>query len=262
MPFVPPVDTLNRGHPTLWGNLGDWSRASSYVEAARALAEQLGRAAGLLPDHTVVDLGCGAGDQLRLWVETFGVRHVTGVERDRRLSERARRRVAEWGLDGRVTVVTGRAADDSPDGPTDRVLALDSAYFFDCRAAFLSRCRRILRPDGVLALTDLVLGEGHAAQVARSVAPLFGVRRGNLLTEARYRATLGERGFDRIEIRDLTEPVLGGFAKWTRAGGHREGRDPPWSDRVGLAATGRAAELLAGSGGLRYVLITARRKAR
>lgn len=262
MPFAPPVDTLNRGRATLWGNLGEWSQASGYPEAAAALARHLGEAAGLGPDHIVIDVGSGAGDQLRLWVEGFGVEQVTGVERDPALAARARRRITEWGLDDRLRVVTGSGDSDdwTGDGTADRVLALDSAYFFESRAAFLRRCRTALRPDGVLALTDLVLGEGGSAPIARGLAPAFGVPRENLVAEARYRAVLAECGFDRIRLRDLTRPVLEGFAAWTRARGHRRAGAPPWWDGVGLSVTGRAAGFLARSGGLRYAMVTAQRR--
>lgn len=261
MSFAPPVDALNRGHATLWGNLGDWSQASDYVDAAGALALRLGEAAGLRPGQTVVDLGSGAGDQLRLWVEAFGVGHVTGVERDPELASQARRRLSEWGLDGRVSVVAGDAA-DAPwsDDSADCTLALDSAYFFQGRAAFLQRCRAVLRPNGVLAVTDLLLGEGHAARLARLVAPVFGVPRSNLMTEGEYREVMSSHGFGRIEMRDCTDDVLGGFSRWTEAGGHRRRGGLSPSARLGIGATGRLAGLLARSAGLRYAVVTAHRR--
>ncbi len=261
MAFVPPVDTLNRGYPTMWGNLGEWSRASGYVEAADALAMALGRAAELRPGHRMVDVGCGAGDQLRVWVESFGVAHVTGVEPDRMLCGRARERIASWGLGNRATVLLGDASDSwGPDRQLDVAVALDSAYFFDSRPAFLRRCRDVVRPGGLLAVTDLVLGRAGASSLARGVAPLFGVPRTSLTTERGYREMLDAHGFDVVRLRDLTHDVLGGFSEWTRSGGHLEDGAAPWPARVGLSATGRAAGWLAGRAGLRYVMVTARRR--
>ncbi|TVR64853.1 MAG: class I SAM-dependent methyltransferase [Gemmatimonadales bacterium] len=261
MTFAPPVDALNHGHPTLWGNLGDWSHTSEYVEAARALARRLGDAAGLGPGHRMVDLGSGAGDQLRMWVESFGVEHVTAVELDPGLARRAAERVTAWGLDSCIDMVVGEATTARwTDTAVDRVVALDSAYFFESRESFLRRCRWALRPEGVLAVTDLLLGEGVPARMAGAVAPIFGISRGDFLTELRYRALLTENGFHHIHVHDCTDQVLGGFSRWIRSGGHRRGRASAVTTRMGLSMTAWAAWLLARPTGLRYVVTTACRR--
>jgi len=260
MTFAPPVDSLNQGHTTLWGNLGDWSHASEYVEAAQALARRLGDAAGLGPGQHVVDLGPGGGDQLRVWVEAFGVARVTAVELDPDLARRAAERVRGWGLDPCIRVVAGEATTASwTDTLVDRVVALDSAYFFASRAAFLRRCASALPPAGVLAVTDLLQGAGVPGRLARAVGPLFGVPGEGLLTEPRYRALLMEHGFQDIHVHDCTDAVLGGFSRWIRGGGQRRGQTPALVTRFGLSLTGRVAGLLARRGGLRYVVVTARR---
>jgi len=261
MTFAPPVDALNHGHGTLWGNLGDWSHTSEYVEAAQALAWRLGKAAGLGPGHRMVDLGSGAGDQLRMWVQAFGVERVTAVELNPGLARRAAERVTAWGLESCISVVVGEATRAFwTDTAVDRVVALDSAYFFESRESFLRRCGSALRPRGVLALTDLLLGDGVPARMAGAVAPLFGVPRGDFLTEPRYRALLTEHGFDDIQVDDCTDEVLGGFSRWIRGGGHRRGQAPALTTRIGLSITGRAAGFLAGPTGLRYVVTTASRR--
>jgi SAM-dependent methyltransferase len=258
MTFVPPVKALNHGHDTLWGNLGDWSRASEYVEAAAALARRLGEAAGLGPGHHVVDVGSGGGDQLRMWVEAFGVERVTAVELDPELAGGAAERVKAWGLDPSIRVGVGDAIAASwTDTPVDRVVALDSAYFFASREDFLRRCASALRPEGVLAATDLLQGEGAPARLARAVAPLFGVPGDGLLIEAQYRALLREHGFHDIVVHDCTDEVLGGFSRWIRGGGHRRRPALPLTTRLGLSLTGRVAGFLARPTGLRYVVTTA-----
>jgi len=260
MTFAPPVESLNEGHPTLWGNLGDWSHTLEYVEAARALARRLGDAAGLGPGLRIVDLGAGGGDQLRMWVESFGVEEVTAVELDPDLARRAAERVTGWGLDSCVSIVVGEATTTRwADTAVDRVVALDSAYFFGSRMSFVRRCYSALHPGGVLAVTDLLLGQGVRARVAGAAAPVFGIPRGDFLTEPHYRALLTENGFHDIHVHDCTDQVLGGFSRWVRGGGHRSGRASALTIRMGLAMTAWAAWLLAGPTGVRYVVTTARR---
>lgn len=261
MPFAPPVETLNHGHPTLWGNLGDWSHTSEYVEAARALARRLGDAARLGPGQRMVDLGSGAGDQLRMWVESFGVEHVTAVELDPGLARRAVERTTAWGLDSHTHIVVGDATTASwTDTAVDRVVALDSAYFFQSRESFVRRCHSALKPEGILAVTDLLLGEGVPARVAGALAPFFGISRGDFLTEHRYRALLAENGFHHIHVHDCTDEVLGGFSRWIRSGGHRLEGARALKTRMGLSMTAWAAWFLARPTGVRYVVTTACRR--
>jgi len=267
MTFVPPVDLLNSGHETLWANLGDWSATDEYPQAAEALALRLGSAAELGPGHRVLDAGCGAGDQLRVWVERFDVGCVTGIEKNQRLAHLARTRVSDWGLDSRIEVGVGDAGSrgwaeraNGDDGRTsiDRILALDAAYFFGPRATFLASCHSVLRDGGLVAVTDLLLGDGASARLARRLSPLFGIPANSLLGEAGYQESLAAAGFETVRIEDCTEAVLGGFSRWIRRGGHLT-KDPTGIERAGLAMTGRTAARLCRSGGLRYVSIVARR---
>lgn len=271
MPFAPPVEALNRGNKTLWGNLGDWSGASEYSDAANTLALRLGEAAGLGSGQRLLDMGCGAGDQLKLWIEAFGVESVTAVERNDALADRARERVARWHLQNRVHVHSGDAMSEAwwtsfTTVTEDCVLALDAAYFFDTRSVFLAHCHDALGPGGTIAMTDIVLGNGGSAAVAARMAPLFSVPRANMITEDEYRAMLETIGFCDVHIQDLTAEVLMGFAEWVRERGYQSrtsgGRNAdglPLSAAAGLLLTGRTAGFLARSEGLRYLVVTAKR---
>ena len=259
MPLAVPVDLLNQGRETRWANLGDWGEAPTYPQAAEALAWRLGRAAGLSPGQRVLDAGCGAGDQIRVWVEAFGVSEVTALERDRGLADVAAARVGAWGLDGRVRVRVADAARDPLPAPRfDRVVALDSAYFFRPRSAFLRRAREALRPGGVLALADLTLGTGRPASLARALAPVCGIPPSNLLTPEAWIGSLRRIGYEDVTVDDRTEAVLDGFARWM-AGPDRPSfpvRRAPGS--LALDAFARALGRLARAGGIGYAVVTAR----
>ena len=61
-PPVPPAALNDPASDTMWTNLGDWSSAQRYGDAAEALALRVGNAAGLQSHDVVVDYGCGYGD--------------------------------------------------------------------------------------------------------------------------------------------------------------------------------------------------------
>lgn len=260
MTFVPPIDLLNApAAGTRWGNLGDWSGASEYPAAARALAVRLGKAACLGPGHHVLDAGTGAGDQLRVWVERFGVARVTAVERDRDLATAARSLAERGGWGSGVEVVVGDAVRAPVDAASfDRVVSLDAAYFFRNRSDFLARAYHALQPGGRLALADLVLGAGVGGAVARALAPAFRVPRANLWTRAGWVASLESLGFRDVEVSDCTDAVLGGFARWSRNGGAGRGLRSGRGARA-VRWVGQAGRVLADSGALGYALVTARK---
>ena len=63
-----------------WFNFGYWKNGPQrFCDAARNLAVQLGKAASLTAVDRVLDVGCGAGDQLQVWSQEFQVECTLGV---------------------------------------------------------------------------------------------------------------------------------------------------------------------------------------
>lgn len=207
----------------------------------------MGRAAALAPGHRVLSLACGAGDELALWVQTFGVATVAGTEPDAEAARLARRFVGQ-----RVSVTAS-----PPAGPFDAVVCVDAAYHLSPRTGFLAQAFAVLRPGGRLAFTDLVL-DGRASPLLRGAARLCGVQAGDLTDVDTRLAQLRAAGFDRIEADRLDDAVLAGFAAFARQQRGRLGREawaPGWrrvAVTAALVAPCRAA-------GLGYALYAARK---
>jgi cyclopropane fatty-acyl-phospholipid synthase-like methyltransferase len=254
---------LHRGGPDhAWGNLGDWSRARTYAAACEALATRVGEAAGLGVGAAVLEVACGEGEGLRLWLERFAVAHATGLELDPRQVASARTRLSSLGLAERARVEGGDAIDLScfADGAFDAVVCVDAAYHFDPRERFLAEAARVLRDDGRLALTDLVLtgeanGRGARATVALA-ARACAIPRGNLLTTEAYVARLERAGWRDVFVERLDAAVLAGFAAFVRAH-HRAYGDAArgWAK---LLVTAWAAALSHRRRWVHYVVVAAR----
>lgn len=217
------------GTPAQWGNLGLWP-APDYAAAARALALRVGAAARLGPGQRVLSLASGAGEELRLWHEAFGVASAVGTE---------------------------RGSGPVPTGPFEAVVCVDAAYHFVPRAAWLAEALVRLRPGGRLAFTDLTLA-GRAGWLVRGAARACGLDAGEILTAEGRTRQLRAAGFVEVVAEPLDSEVLDGFAAFVAAQRRRLGRDasgPAWRRVAGTAALIRPCR----AAGLGYALFSARR---
>jgi microcystin synthetase protein McyJ len=223
------------GRRGTWGNLGLWPGGEAdYAEACTALAHAVARAAGLGAGDVVLDLACGAGDELLLWLDHYGAARVHAIELDPLLARAASQRVGE-----RAAVVCGSALLRPAQALFDRVVCVDAAYHLQPRSAFLQAAWHALKPGGTLAYTDLTLRPG-ARQSAwlRAAARLAGVAPQELLGPAAQVQRLLDHGFVDVAMQPLDDAVLGGFARFVRAQGPRVARTLLHRDwrRVGLTA--------------------------
>ena len=244
---------LNAGGDATWQNLGDWSTAQTYGDAAEALAARLGRMADLATDDHVLDIGAGCGDQLALWRGRFGVARITAIEPDPGSAAAARRRTAS--LEG-VEVHEGTDLAIGERAPTV-ILSLDAAYHFRSRRDFLRRAATALKPGGRLALADIFAPTRIDAR-ARLLALFAGIPQRNLWTAAQWHAELAQAGFERVMWTDATDAVLGGFGASWRQWVAAFLRRPRWS-AIGIIGTALAAANAARHGWLGYVIVAARR---
>lgn len=221
----PPVDPalLNPTPETMWTNLGYWPGATSYVEAARELARRVGQAAQLRPGDVVLDYACGYGDSLKMWVEEFGVARVVGVEPDPLVTSIVARRVAEWGLADRVSVMTARAEDMMPSELVPRanvVVCVDAAYHFTDLRRWLGRVARALPNGGRVGVCGVEFSDGAAgAWLVRGMARIAGIPEENLSPAAGAREVLAAAG---AKVRSSDEAglaVLDGFVGGARTRG-------------------------------------------
>jgi microcystin synthetase protein McyJ len=249
------------GRRGTWGNLGLWeNEEADYAQACTALASAVAEAAGLRRGDAVLDLACGAGDELLLWLDGYGAARVHGVELDPMLAQAASQQVGT-----RATVELGSALQPGrwPSAGFDRVVCVDAAYHLQPRSAFLEAAWQALKPGGTLAYTDLVLRTAtprHGRLLLRTAARLAGLAADELLDAQAQQQRLLDLGFADVHLQPLDEPVLGGFARFVRAQGPRVARTLIHRDwrRVGCTAA------LIGpcrSAGLGYLLLAARKPA-
>jgi ubiquinone/menaquinone biosynthesis C-methylase UbiE len=177
------------------------------------MVDLLGEAAAVAPGQTVVDAGCGFGDQdLRLMRTRRPERIVAFNVTDVQL-EHARVHNAHPGIEYRKGSAT---ALDLVAQSADSVVSLEAAFHFDTREAFLREGFRVLRPGGRLAVIDMmpletdgrVLTGGLRGAIQRWSAQ---VPSANVYGATEYRRILQACGFADIVIESIREHVFPGY---------------------------------------------------
>lgn len=137
-----------------WLNLGLWegdgSDAGEAPVAVRRLVTTI--AAELPSGGDVLDVGNGLGEQEPLIAETARTRSLTAVNITLSQLRIGRPRLAEAGARG-VNADATRLPLRS--GSFDGVISVEAAFHFPSRARFFSEAFRVLRPGGVVTMSDI-----------------------------------------------------------------------------------------------------------
>lgn len=148
----------------------------------------LGRVIGLQPGQQVIDFGCGYGEMLRLWGESYGINGL-GIDVRALACERARNKFSRIGWQDRFEIVQGNAATYAYTPHAYQVAACIGSTFIwgDFRGA-IRGMQDALVPGGALAIGEVYWRTGHA--------PPAYVRQEQLFTETELLAIAREEGFE------------------------------------------------------------------
>ena len=102
----------------------------------------------------VVDLGCGIGASLCYLAQRLPIRG-TGITLSPTQAAIGQQRIADLGLDDRVTCLEGDYTDLPPDlGPADVAFAIESFLHAPDPSRFFAEAARLLGPGGALIIRD------------------------------------------------------------------------------------------------------------
>lgn len=201
-----------------FANYGYWTRPDLTIEqASEAMATFVGATAGLCPEDHVLEVGCGYGACAVVYGKRFHPASVIGIDvTDIRVKE-GREYVAKNGLSDSIDLRVGDATKLAfPDASFDKVIAVECAFHFETRRDFMREASRVLKPGGLLVLTDLIprrgsdlnalrVGEKPAAAHAQLYNPV------NAYDADVYAGYLREAGFGAVRIDSILEWTLKPF---------------------------------------------------
>lgn len=197
------VDALNRAGKNL-DNLSpdDLVAVDEFHTRGRAATAELARLVGFAGAENVLDLGSGLGGPARFLAKHYGCR-VTGIDLTPDFVAVAEELTRLTRLTGHVTFREGDAlAIPFAAAAFDVVWSQNVAMNIGDRPRLYAEIRRVLRPNGKYALSDVVRGPGgeprYPVPWAHDASASF------LLTEVETRSALERAGFQIVAWENTT----------------------------------------------------------
>ena len=195
-----------------WGYWEDPSRATrdlaEFAAAMDRLNDEVLAGAELADGQSVLDAGCGFGGTLASLGSRYKGMKRTGVNIDAR--QLAYARLTAPGVE---FVEADACALPFPGASFDRALAVECIFHFPSRARFLSEAARVLKPGGLLSLSDFVpvSTRGHGGPLGRwlesRIAEGYG-HCGDGWRDGGYAEMAAAAGLEIVLDRDVTAQTL------------------------------------------------------
>jgi SAM-dependent methyltransferase len=242
-----------------WLNLGWWEGRGDEEEAGRAperLVEIL--AASLPRNAAILDVANGLGAQDPVIARVAAPRLLVAVNLTEFQLRAGRKRLSSAGA---LPAVADAVRLPFPDRSFDGVICVEAAFHFSSRAAFFAEAIRVLRPGGVLSMSDVTV-ERWPRRLADAAAGLLLLRiwgmRARQVASAGHVAGLAEgAGFVDVRVELCAARTIDPAMRLTRSRLVSPQDISPvhvWGAWVGL----RQVERLRARGLIQYALLTAR----
>ena len=201
-----------------WGNLGFWDNSQNYATACEQLALKVGDTAKLNSTSEIMDVGFGTGDQLKLWHDKYEVQHISGVNASPSQVGLAQHKLRTHGVQAFLHNYDHSAINSHPDRSFSHVVSIDAAYFFKDRDQWFKQAHRILKPEGKLVVTDMLMPHQPTDLLQeflmRVALWLCGIPKDNVVTAEDYQQQLVNAGFIDTQLEDISRQVMDGFSQW------------------------------------------------
>jgi microcystin synthetase protein McyJ len=191
-------------------NLGYWKQTNNVIKASEDLLDLVIEKAEIKDGNKILDVGFGYGEQDIYFANKFPKIEINGINILTKQVEFAQQKVKLAGLSNRVVLIDGDAVNLTfEDSIFDLTLAIESAFHFDTRQMFFNESYRVLKPGGIIVLTDCLpqtFSKNDKKFIEASTN--MGIPLANQYNIQVYIDKLKEVGFEKISYIDLTKHVI------------------------------------------------------
>jgi microcystin synthetase protein McyJ len=191
-------------------NLGYWKQTNNLKKACEDLLDLVIEMAEIKNGNKILDVGFGYGEQDIYFANKFPKIIINGINILTQQVKFAQQKVKLAGLSNRVDLSNGDAVNLTfDDAIFDLTLAIESAFHFETRQKFFNESYRVLKPGGIIVLTDCLpqtFSENDKKFVEASTS--MGIPLANQYNIQVYVNKLKEVGFERISYIDLSQHVI------------------------------------------------------
>ncbi|MFC2038346.1 SAM-dependent methyltransferase [Chloroflexota bacterium] len=137
----------------------------------------------------IIDFGCGYGEQLALWAEKYGI-SGTGIDIRQPACDRARKKMHDRGLDGRIEIACSAGAEYPFEKHSfDVALCVGATFIWDGYKAAIPAMKEAVRAGG-----RLVIGEPY--WLKGDIPPEYSIDSHTIYTEYELLQIAREAGYD------------------------------------------------------------------
>ena len=193
-----------------WLNLGLWEGPGREDEAQQACERLVRTLASALPSGGVIaDVGNGLGTQDPLIAEVSRPRRLVAVNITQWQLTAGRERLRQAAA---VPVVGDATRLPIAGGELDGVISVEAAFHFRSRKAFFEECYRVLRPGGVLSISDISVQRWPVSpgELVAGLTQLrvFGLRSGMAMTAVQIAAAARAAGLAEVTVTACGDKVI------------------------------------------------------